>query len=116
MADAHFDNFDRRLRKIARKNRRTAKGYVNYVGTDGLIIARPYRQGLRFPIRGLFLVLASLLFFKAVLIAHLGAGTYESRISALSTGSSIEQAGAWVMQADPVTMYMAGVIRPYMPQ
>ena len=34
------------------------------------------------------------------------------RVSKLGNGTTAEQAGAWVMQSDPVTTFLAGLIEP----
>lgn len=45
--------------------------------------------------------------FKAVLYATLGGATYTNRVNDLASGTVIEQAGAWVMAADPITVWLA---------
>ncbi|MDE9451177.1 hypothetical protein J3R80_11945 [Aliiroseovarius sp. Z3] len=48
--------------------------------------------------------------FKGFLFGQVGAINYNDRVDRLSNGSMIEQAGAWIMQDDPVTTAIAGFI------
>ena len=109
MSQAQFDSFDSRLRKIDRRNRQLARGYVTSVNHDGLIIARPRRQARSFPWRGLLMILVALMAFKVFLYMQIGPTTYEERVIALSQGNVVEQIGAYAMTADPVTVWIASL-------
>lgn len=111
MSDA-FQGFDSRLKSIGRKRTRLAQGYVSKVGKDGLIVFRPKRRTGGFPLRGLLYVVLGFTFFKAVIIAHLGVALYDDRLARLSEGSIVEQAGAVVMQADPISLMLSAYLRP----
>lgn len=111
MSDA-FQEFDTRLKTIGRKRTKLARGYVSKVGKDGLIIFRPKRRKAGIPLRGLVYMLFGFMFFKAVIIAHLGLPLYGDRLAQLSEGSVIELAGSVVMQPDPVSLTMASYLRP----
>lgn len=111
MGDA-FQDFDSRLKTIGRKRTRLAQGYVSQVGKDGLIVFRPKRRKTRIPLRGLFYMAIGFMFFKAVIVAHLGLPLYADRLAQLSQGSVVEQAGAIAMQPDPVSVWMAAYLRP----
>jgi len=111
MADANLQNFDNRLRRISRRHRKMAVGYVTSVNHDGLIIARPRRHAPRFPWKGMMLTVTLLLLFKGFLYLSLGAITYDSRVEKLQEGTVIEQAGAFAMQADPATRWIAAQIQ-----
>lgn len=102
-----FLEFDRRLRRIERKHRRMSNGRVAVVDDNGLITYRARRRAPRLPLRGLFLLAMGLLAFKGLVLTHLGAETYDLRIEALKSGTVVEQAGAWLMQADPVTVWIS---------
>jgi hypothetical protein len=107
-----FQGFDSRLKAIGRKRTRLAQGYVSKVGKDGLIIFRPKRRKSGLPLRGLLYLVLGFTFFKAVIIAHLGAPLYADRLAQLAQGSIVEQAGAVVMQSDPVSQMLSGYLRP----
>ena len=115
MSSAHLP-FDKRLGRMDRKRRKMARnGVVHSINHDGLIVARARRRAPRFPLKGLFLVFMAVMFFKAFLLASLGERVYDQRVTLLAEGSHIEQAGAWVMQADPLTRRMAQGLLVFMP-
>lgn len=112
MSDS-FQGFDARLKRIDRKHSKLAGGYSARVSKDGLIIFRPKRRQSGISLRGIVLVIAGFLCFKALILAHLGATVYDTRLASLNEGTVLEQAGGYVMQADPVTVYLAKQIRPF---
>jgi len=111
MSDA-FQGFDTRLKSIDRNRARLERGYVSKVSKDGLIVFRPKRRKSGFPVRGILYLVAGFVFFKAVIVAHLGAPLYEERLAQLSQGSTVEQVGAVVMQPDALSMMLAAKLRP----
>ena len=104
--------FEERLRLLSRKHNAMARGYVTRIQPDGLIVARPRRATVRISPRAIFLFLAAFIGFKAFLVANLGPQTYDDRLARLNDGTMVEKAGAFVMQADPLTMYVAQQIGP----
>jgi hypothetical protein len=103
--------FDRRLRALARKHDRMTLGITYRIGRDGLITAHPRRRiAPRFPLKSLMGLVLAAFGFKIALFALLGAETYGARLAQLQTGSAVEQAGAWLMQPDPVTLAGAAVV------
>lgn len=111
MAYTGSQQFDKRLTRIEAKRRSISKGAVYSVNHDGLIISRPRRRGLRFPLRGLFFAIAGLMMFKVGLVVALGTATYATRVGTLADGTVFERFGAWVMAADPSTLWMAMQIK-----
>ncbi|MGV6847084.1 MAG: hypothetical protein ACWA5A_01765 [Marinibacterium sp.] len=112
MAD-NFDEFDGRLQRIGDKNRRLLSGYVLHVQNDGLIVAKPRRGRLAaLPLRSMLNFIAGLLLFKGVLIAALGPLAYDERVADLRSGGLFEQAGGWIMIADPISRDIGGFIAP----
>lgn len=112
MNDA-LDTFDQRLKRISKSRARMRDGYVGQVSKDGLIVFRPKRRRLAFSPRGFALVLLGFVGFKVLIVAHLGLNTYQDRITALQQGSVVENAAAFVMQPDPLTLKAASYLRPY---
>jgi len=107
------NDFDTRLRLLARRHRRMyANGIVRRMDKNGLISAHPRRRMPRFPLKGMVILFAAALLYKSVLFASLGANGYAERVDALAQGNAIEKAGAWVMQADPLTQGLARMIDP----
>jgi len=106
-------NFDNRLRRLQRThNKMYANGIVRKIGKDGLISAHPRRRMPRFPLKAFSILIVAALLYKSTLFATLGAGVYQERVDALAAGSTVEQGGAWIMQADPATVAIAGFIAP----
>jgi hypothetical protein len=105
--------FHDRLRKIVRNHQLMANGVTHRVTKDGLIVARPRLYKPKFPLRGLVLLVVSAFLFKGYILATLGAVDYDTRVASLSDGTVIEQAGAWVMQSDRLTIAVADVMRGF---
>ncbi|MDX5402302.1 MAG: hypothetical protein LPK02_09005 [Rhodobacterales bacterium] len=114
MSDAFYD-FDNRLRRIQKSRVKLAKGYVSVVGDDGLIVVKPQRRRAGFHLRALAFVIIGFMGFKILILAALGQGVYEERVDTLREGSTVERAGAWVMQPDPLSVMAAQKIRAYLP-
>jgi hypothetical protein len=102
--------FEQRVGNLAVKHRRMARGIAHRMDRNGLVTAIPRRRMPSFPLRGLMILLAAAFLFKAFLFATLGGSVYEQRVAQLSAGSIVEQGGAWVMQADPATIWVAAQI------
>ncbi len=53
---------------------------------------------------------------KGVIHYFVGAQTYESRVSALAAGPGFDPVGAWLMHADPVTLWVSGQLQAVLPR
>lgn len=106
MSEVHVP-FNKRLQEITRRHDRMRNGVYHKMNRDGLIVAHPRRRAPRFPLKGLLLLLAAGFVFKAFLLINLGTATYDERVAELRAGTLIEQGGAWLMQADPATIWLA---------
>ena len=107
--------FDRRVSRLNRKHVAMSRGAVTTLRKDGLIVVRPARRTVHFPFKFLLITFAALFLFKGFLLAWLGPDTYGDRVADLSAGTSAEQVGAWVMQSDPASRFVADQIKPYLP-
>ncbi len=114
MSASQFDEFDRRMRRITRRHTQLSKGYVTSVNDDGLVVAKPRRRFSRGTLRGVAIVMIVLMGFKGFLHFQLGAADYAQRVEALSNGSFFEKAGAVLMAADPITVWLAGQFANYL--
>lgn len=106
-------SFERRLRRLIRKHRRLAAGIVYRMAPDGLVTAHPGPRPAtapRLPLKGIALLGAFALCFKALLFAALGEPTYVARLDALADGSVAERAGATLMRPDPLTRALASLV------
>ncbi len=107
MSAYQFEEFERRMRRINRRHTKLSQGYVTAVNDDGLVVARPKRRRSGATLRSVALICLVVLVFKGFLYAQLGPNAYDERIGALQNGNVIEQAGAWAMTADPVTLWLS---------
>lgn len=110
MSASQFDEFDRRMRRINRRHSKLSQGYVTAVTGDGLVVAKPQRRSNRGMLRGLAMVVIVMMLFKAFLHAQLGPEAYQDRIDALAAGTAVEQAGAYAMVADPITLWVSSKV------
>lgn len=107
MAEAQYQDFDRRMRRIVKRHKKLANGYVPSVNHDGLVIARPRRRPPSISFKGFFFLFVSLIGFKVMLFVALGPATYAERVVKLQNGTMLEQVGAFVMTPEPVTLWIA---------
>ncbi len=109
MADANDIRFVTRLDKINKRHQRLAHGYVRLKNIDGLLVPVPEKRRLRrrFPFGGVLMTLGALTAFKGFLVFYLGSVTYAARVELLASGNVVEQVGAWIMSADPATLWVA---------
>ena len=107
-------NFYKREQALRRKHIRMSQGYVTRMSKNGTIEQVPDSKaggtGVRLILKAALVVLA----FKVLAFAWLGETQYLNNVDALSQGAIYERAGAWIMQADPVTRTLAGFIMPRM--
>lgn len=107
-------SLDKRLRRVVRTHDRMRKnGVVHRVGPDGLIRSRPRLIRPRFPLKGLLVIAALFIAFKALLFAQMGAGNYALKVENLRNGSVVEQIGAVLMQEEPVTVAIGDYLKQY---
>ncbi|TDK51784.1 hypothetical protein [Antarcticimicrobium luteum] len=113
---AHQDlDFGRRVDRLAKKHWALSHGAVTVMRPDGLLVTAPARRRRHLTLRILLLCAVGLFVFKALLLATVGSATYEDRVTRLSAGNAAEAAGAWVMQADPLSRGLAAQIRNILP-
>ncbi|MEL7099755.1 MAG: hypothetical protein AAGM84_13070 [Pseudomonadota bacterium] len=99
------EHFGRRLTTLGRKHQAMANGYTTQLRGDGLIVVKPKRaRSARLPIKGFVLALMGFFAFKAFAVVNMGDITYAERVASLRDGTVVEQAGAVIMQIDPVTL------------
>jgi hypothetical protein len=65
-------------------------------------------------IKNLVLSLALGIGLKGMIHFYIGAQTYESRVSALAAGEGLDPVGAWLMQADPLTLWVSAQLRGFL--
>ncbi|WGW05361.1 hypothetical protein [Tropicibacter oceani] len=105
--DSALQTFEKRQKALRRKHERMARGYVNKLDRNGLITQRPDSKlgGILFKL--VMLVVLAIVVSKILLLAALGQEAYLTHLTNLQAGGTAEQAGAWLMQIDPVTAKVA---------
>ncbi len=108
MAGPNFSDF---YGRVARIERARAKGYgFEAPGTLGRsYYQRPVarRRSVVGPI--LFMLVCGFL-LKGVMYHQIGSATYGERVAALQAGQGVERVGGWLMQAEPVTIYVSDTV------
>ncbi|NVO57166.1 hypothetical protein HW561_15335 [Rhodobacteraceae bacterium B1Z28] len=99
--------FDQRVNRLTKKHQKMDRGYRATMRKDGLVIMKPQRVRSAVPAKVLLLSLIGFFAFKAFLLSSLGPTGYQYRIDSLNEGTSVEQAGAWVMQIDPLSQLLS---------
>jgi len=111
MSEEHHQ-FLTRVRHLERKHDAMGRGYSAKIRPDGLIVVAPKKIESRISARSVVLFLAAFLVFKGFLIASIGLDGYQDRLAKLQAGSVLEQGGAMVMFADPLSQMIAEKIGP----
>lgn len=109
------NEFHQRIRRLDRKQRAMGHGYSAKIRSDGLMVIQPRRARVRVPFAPILLAVAALILFKGLLLASIGEESYQDRLAELQAGSFVEQAGAWVMQVDTASVFVAEKIAPVLP-
>ena len=113
--DPNLSDFYERLARIEQAR---AKGYgFEAAGTvrprppAPSLMARAYRL-----VKPLVLMAALGILLKGTILYYIGPGTYGERVATLAAGQGIDPVGAWLMQADPLTVLVADQLRHYLPR
>lgn len=105
MSATSTSSFALRSKRIVRNNRAIARGAELQLDQYGLLTVRPRRLQVRgLPFRGLLLIAMLVFGAKAMMLAQAGPTSYDARIERLAAGGALEQAGAWVLQKDRVSL------------
>ena len=111
--DPNLNDFYSRVSRIEKTH---AKGYgfeaPGTVTRDGS--AKTGWKVLRLVKPLLFLAVVGIS-LKVTIHHYIGAQIYESRVSALAAGDGIDPVGAWLMQADPLTLWLSAQLATFLP-
>lgn len=111
MIDPNMKNFYGRLDRIERTH--AAGGGFEAVGTLGMSYYSAQRRRAR---RGAWImpvamVVATVVGLKAGMLATIGPDLYQDRVAMLSQGGLVDQAGAYVLEAGPITVWLSDQMR-----
>lgn len=107
--------FDQRVTRLSKKHQKLSRGYRATLRSDGLVVMKPQRVRSGVPAKILLLCLLGFFAFKAFLLANLGQSAYQYRVDSLAQGTSVEKAGAWIMQVEPVSEFFAIQLNKILP-
>jgi hypothetical protein len=112
--DPNLNDFYSRVSRIEKAH---AKGYgFEAKGTLGRKAStRSGMRGLRF-LKPLVVALILGVSLKGVIHYYVGPQTYESRVSALAAGQGFDPVGAWLMHADPATLFISQQLQAVLPR
>jgi hypothetical protein len=112
--DPNLNDFYNRVSRIEKSH---AKGYgFEAAGTVGRK-ASSRGRGLSFKfVKPLVVALVLGIGLKSMIHYYIGTQTYENRVSALAAGTGVDPVGAWLMHADPVTVWISGQLQALLPR
>jgi hypothetical protein len=112
--DPNLNDFYSRVSRIEKSH---AKGYgFEAAGTVSRKAPSRLGSGLLKLVKPVLFVLLIGVSLKATIHYFIGAQTYETRVSALAVGEGFDPVGAWLMHADPVTLFLSGQLQTYLPR
>ena len=94
------------------QSRLVRRGYTTRIDKNGLIISKPKKMRLRFPVKGILVMVLSFFCLKALMLSANGPDTYQDRLATLQNGTVVEAMGARVLGIDPATQFIADKIGP----
>jgi hypothetical protein len=110
MVDRNLENFYGRLGRIDRIHQ--AGGGFEAAGAIGMSHFRTKRRSRRLGLLApLVLIMMTVVVIKAGVHVSIGDELYQERIVALRNGDQAEKIGAYVLQADPLTLMLAEQFR-----
>ena len=112
--DPNLNDFYSRVSRIEKSH---AKGY-GFEATGTVARKTSGRSGRRFLklVKPLVFALLVSVGVKGVIHYFVGAQTYESRVSALAAGEGFDPVGAWLMNADPATLWVLAQLQSVLPR
>lgn len=112
--DPNLNDFYSRVARIEKSH---ARGYgFEAAGTVGRKASSRGGSRVLKLVKPVLLVLAMGVGIKGVIHYFVGAQTYENRVSALAAGDGFDPVGAWLMQADPVTLMVSAQLQSLFPR
>ncbi|NDR55086.1 hypothetical protein [Aliiruegeria sabulilitoris] len=112
MSNPQMNEFSGRLRRIEKIKKRG--GAFEASGTLGQSYYTKLRlRHQRRPIlRPAVVFVCTIMLFKGVLLAAIGAEVYAQKLSVLHQGDTVEKIGAFIMAIDPFTATIAQMVAP----
>lgn len=110
MTDSYSD-FRARVARIYELEEEASRAPSRPVSTrvdrNGYIVIRGRKPGFRVPWTGIMMTLVAVLLLKGAIIARLGPNVYQAQMGRLMPSTLLEQVGAWTLQPDPISRWVA---------
>lgn len=107
------EDFHARVGNVDKKQSRLVRrGYTSRVDKNGVIVAKPKGMRIRFPIKGIVLMVLGFFCLKALMLSANGPAAYQERLATLQNGTAIEAMGARALGIDPATQFIANQMGP----
>ena len=114
MATTKYKPFDQRVNGIVRHHKRImAAGAETKLRKDGLIEVRAKRGKLRLPLVPILVSLALIFGLKVAAYHYLGAEEYAARLARLDGANPVHQAGLFLLEPDPATLWISARLVPF---
>lgn len=107
MADPNLVDF---YNRVTRFERARAQGFAHQTGGIPDRIRAPRAPRRRSVLLPLVFVACAGFAMKGAILQSVGAAAYQDRVDRLQAGEGFDRLGGWLMQADPVTRFVAGQI------
>lgn len=100
--------------RVSRIKKARAKGYgfeaVGTLGRSYYTQHAPARRGVSI-LKPALIVLFSVFGLKGTIHYQVGSAVYSERVAELKSGQGIDRLGGFLMQADPVTIYVSAKLK-----
>jgi hypothetical protein len=110
LADPNLRDFYGRISRIQAAKSGGRAVAVTYDFAEPIPQRKPQSRRLQY-IKPIFLAVLLALMVKGAIHYKVGAATYDQRVEALAAGDGVDLVGAWLMQADPATLFVSDFIR-----
>ncbi|SHJ32767.1 hypothetical protein SAMN05444000_10786 [Shimia gijangensis] len=113
-----YDDFQNRVSRIYKKREKRSffrknTRAVYSVNQDGYTVIRGAKYRKPIPWTGLIFVLAAFFGVKGTIISQVGPDIFQSQIANGESAGWVEKAGAWTMQPDPISDWVAKKIKSF---
>ncbi len=109
-----YSRFERRSNAVRTKHLQMADGFVTRINGNGVLVQVPAKRRGGLSVGTLLIALLCAVLIKAMNYLQLGESAYAARTAELAQGSSLEQAGAFILQMDPATLWIAQQIATFL--
>ncbi|SPF77877.1 hypothetical protein [Pseudoprimorskyibacter insulae] len=104
-------SFDRRAKNVQSTHRKLAGGYTEKINKNGIVELKPRKTISLGPLRYIVLFALAFIGLKGLILSQIGFEAYDGHLAFFELGSTGERMGAWLMQIDPATAWIANLLQ-----